>query len=173
MTCPTTSTKHSSPLYAITFWVQAPSCSRRAGTADVMRSSSVLHPNFQAMRPLLPASLLYRPSTPVIRSPHARTQSSAAYSRVNTPGLPISSRAKSLSTILCSRIRKKPADDAVSKENALVELGLKTAHLLGIEQTRDWLTLYPKIWIDLGYDRFETPLRHTNRRSHSSCLCVP
>jgi C-terminal domain 12 of the ABC-three component (ABC-3C) systems len=55
--------------------------------------------------------------------------------------------------------RKKPATDATRKEKALCKLGLKTAHILGSEQLRDWLTLHPKIWRDLGFDRFETPLR--------------
>jgi hypothetical protein len=55
--------------------------------------------------------------------------------------------------------RKKPAGDGVKKEKALVALGLKTAHLLGIEQLRDWLTLHPDVWTNLGFDRFEKSLR--------------
>jgi len=55
--------------------------------------------------------------------------------------------------------RKKPATDATRKERALRKLGLKTAHLLGLEQLRDWLTLHPTVWRDLGFDRFDTPLR--------------
>lgn len=55
--------------------------------------------------------------------------------------------------------RKKPANDGINKETALKELGLASAHLLGIEQMRFWLTLNPEIWSKLGFDRFETPLR--------------
>lgn len=55
--------------------------------------------------------------------------------------------------------RKKPAGDATKKERALKRLGLSTAHLLGIEQLRHWLTLHPDVWSNLGFDRFETPLR--------------
>ena len=55
--------------------------------------------------------------------------------------------------------RKKPADDAIEKENAIIALGAKTAHLLGAEQIRDWITLHPTIWTNLGFDRFEGPLR--------------
>lgn len=51
--------------------------------------------------------------------------------------------------------RKKPASDGVKKEKALLALGLKSAHLLGNEQIRIWLTTHAKIWSDLGYDRFE------------------
>lgn len=55
--------------------------------------------------------------------------------------------------------RKKPANDGVEKETALMGLGLVSAHLLGIEQLRLWLTLHPDIWSKLGFDRFEAPLR--------------
>lgn len=55
--------------------------------------------------------------------------------------------------------RKKPASDSITKEAALVALGLASAHLIGIEQLRLWLTLHPEIWTKLGFDRFETPLR--------------
>jgi hypothetical protein len=55
--------------------------------------------------------------------------------------------------------RKKPAADGIKKEKALIALGLQTAHLLGIEQLREWLTDKPQIWKDLGFDRFELPLR--------------
>ncbi len=40
--------------------------------------------------------------------------------------------------------RKKPAGDGTKKENALRDLGLDSAHLLGIEQLRTWLTLYSR-----------------------------
>lgn len=55
--------------------------------------------------------------------------------------------------------RKKPATDGLKKERALKALGLKSAHLLGIEQIRTWLTQKPEIWSSLGFDRFEKPLR--------------
>jgi hypothetical protein len=55
--------------------------------------------------------------------------------------------------------RKKPAGDGTKKEKALRDLGLGSAHLLGIEQLRTWLTLYSEIWSKLGFDRFETALR--------------
>jgi hypothetical protein len=55
--------------------------------------------------------------------------------------------------------RKKPAGDGVKKERTLKGLGLSSAHLLGVEQLRAWLTLHPDIWSRLGFDRFETPLR--------------
>jgi hypothetical protein len=55
--------------------------------------------------------------------------------------------------------RKKPAGDGTKKEQTLKELGLVSAHLLGVEQLRQWLTLHPEIWSRLGFDRFETPLR--------------
>jgi hypothetical protein len=55
--------------------------------------------------------------------------------------------------------RKKPATDGVAKEKTLRALGLKSAHLLGIEQMREWLTDEPKVWRDLGFDRFDSPLR--------------
>jgi hypothetical protein len=55
--------------------------------------------------------------------------------------------------------RKKPANDGINKEKALKELGLASAHLLGIEQLRLWLTLNHEIWSKLGFDRFEAPLR--------------
>lgn len=55
--------------------------------------------------------------------------------------------------------RKRPADDAVAKEGALKALGLKSANVFGVEQLRLWLTEHPKIWSDLGFDRFEHPLR--------------
>jgi hypothetical protein len=55
--------------------------------------------------------------------------------------------------------RKKPAGDATKKEEALRELGLVSAHLLGLEQLRHWLTIHPDIWSKLGFDRFETSLR--------------
>jgi len=55
--------------------------------------------------------------------------------------------------------RKKPANDGIDKEAALKALGLASAHLLGIEQMRLWLTLNPEIWSKLGYDRFEASLR--------------
>ena len=55
--------------------------------------------------------------------------------------------------------RKKPAGDGTKKEKALRELGLASAHLLGSEQLRLWLTLHSEIWFKLGFDRFETPLR--------------
>jgi len=55
--------------------------------------------------------------------------------------------------------RKKPAGDGTTKERGLKELGLVSAHLLGLEQLRIWLTHHPKIWSQLGFDRFETPLR--------------
>lgn len=55
--------------------------------------------------------------------------------------------------------RKKPADDGTKKEKVLRDLGLESAHLLGIEQLRTWLTLYSEIWSKLGFDRFETALR--------------
>jgi hypothetical protein len=55
--------------------------------------------------------------------------------------------------------RKKPAGDGTKKEKALRELGLASAHLLGSEQLRLWLTLHSEIWSKLGFDRFETPLR--------------
>ena len=55
--------------------------------------------------------------------------------------------------------RKKPAGKAIKKEKALVKLGLKSVHILGAEQLRSWLTQYPKIWTNLGFDRFESPFR--------------
>jgi hypothetical protein len=55
--------------------------------------------------------------------------------------------------------RKKPASDAMQKEAALRGLGCKTAHLLGSEQLRNWLTLHPHVWSNLGFDRFEAILR--------------
>jgi hypothetical protein len=55
--------------------------------------------------------------------------------------------------------RKKPANDAITKEQALLALGLTSAHLLGAEQLRLWLTLHPDIWSKLGFDRFDAPLR--------------
>ena len=55
--------------------------------------------------------------------------------------------------------RKKPAGDVVSKEQGLCALGLKSAHILGIEQIRSWLTEHPQVWTNLGFDRFETALR--------------
>jgi ABC-3C protein len=55
--------------------------------------------------------------------------------------------------------RKKPAGDGTKKEAALKKLGLVSAHLLGIEQLRHWLTQHPEIWSKLGFDRFETSLR--------------
>ena len=55
--------------------------------------------------------------------------------------------------------RKKPASDAVRKEAALRKLGCKSAYLLGKEQLRDWLTLHPQVWGNLGFDRFEAALR--------------
>lgn len=55
--------------------------------------------------------------------------------------------------------RKKPADDGVKKEQILISLGLQTAHILGLEQLRSWLTEHPKVWSNLGFDRFDTPIR--------------
>lgn len=55
--------------------------------------------------------------------------------------------------------RKKPASDGIEKEKALKKLGLASAHLLGIEQLRLWLTLHSHVWSNLGFDRFELPLR--------------
>lgn len=52
--------------------------------------------------------------------------------------------------------RKRPADDSIAKETALKALGLKTAHILGVEQLRLWLTTHPEVWSALGFDRFET-----------------
>lgn len=54
--------------------------------------------------------------------------------------------------------RKKPATSSIQKERQLKKLGLKNAHILGIEQMRAWLTLHPEIWSKLGFDRFERPL---------------
>ena len=55
--------------------------------------------------------------------------------------------------------RKKPATKSIEKEQALCSLGLKTAQLIGIEQIRAWLTQHPEIWKNLGFDRFDAPLR--------------
>jgi ABC-3C protein len=55
--------------------------------------------------------------------------------------------------------RKKPAGDGINKEAELKALGLVSAHLIGAEQIRLWLTMHPEIWSRLGFDRFETPLR--------------
>lgn len=55
--------------------------------------------------------------------------------------------------------RRKPAGDGLKKEKALLSLGLKSAHLLGNEQIRIWLTSHATIWSDLGYDRFEKLIR--------------
>jgi hypothetical protein len=55
--------------------------------------------------------------------------------------------------------RKRPANDAVSKEANLKALGLKSAHIFGVEQLRLWLTEHSRVWSDLGFDRFEHPLR--------------
>ncbi len=60
---------------------------------------------------------------------------------------------------LCFTNRKKPANDGISKEADLKALGLVSAHILGIEQIRTWLTLHPEAWTKLGFDRFETPFR--------------
>lgn len=51
--------------------------------------------------------------------------------------------------------RKKPADKTIKKEKELKKLKLKSAHIFGTEQLRMWLTSTPKIWSDLGFDRFE------------------
>jgi len=51
--------------------------------------------------------------------------------------------------------RKRPADNSIAKEADLRALGIKTAHILGIEQLRLWLTGHPSIWSTLGFDRFE------------------
>jgi ABC-3C protein len=55
--------------------------------------------------------------------------------------------------------RKKPATKSLKNEKILHSLGLKTAHLIGVEQLRDWLTQHPQIWKNLGFDRFDAPLR--------------
>jgi hypothetical protein len=55
--------------------------------------------------------------------------------------------------------RKKSAGDGLRREKALKNLGLASAHLIGIDQIRHWLTLHPEVWFRLGFDRFETPLR--------------
>lgn len=60
---------------------------------------------------------------------------------------------------LCFTNRKKPASDGISKEVDLKTLGLVSAHILGVEQIRQWLTLHPEVWTKLGFDRFETPFR--------------
>lgn len=55
--------------------------------------------------------------------------------------------------------RKKPAISTEKKEKELNDLNLKTAHIIGIEQIRLWLTQHPSIWSRLGFDRFDAPLR--------------
>jgi len=55
--------------------------------------------------------------------------------------------------------RKKPATSTIAKEKALAELGLKGAHIHGLEQLRAWLMQHPDIWSKLGFDRFDAPLR--------------
>ncbi|QUS41857.1 hypothetical protein RPMA_25710 [Tardiphaga alba] len=55
--------------------------------------------------------------------------------------------------------RKKAATRGTAIEKELRKLGLRSAHLAGIEQLRDWLTLHPTVWQNLGFDRFETALR--------------
>lgn len=55
--------------------------------------------------------------------------------------------------------RKKPANDGIAKEKSLIGLGAKTAHIIGIEQLREWLTQHHIIWTNLGFDRFETPFK--------------
>lgn len=51
--------------------------------------------------------------------------------------------------------RKKPATKTIEKEKYLKSLGLKSAHIFGVEQLRTWLIAYPKIWSDLGFNVFE------------------
>lgn len=54
--------------------------------------------------------------------------------------------------------RKKPATSTTAKEKALKKLGIKAAHIIGIEQLRAWLTASPEIWSSLGFDRFDKHL---------------
>jgi hypothetical protein len=54
--------------------------------------------------------------------------------------------------------RKKPATSTTKKEKALKNLGIKAAHIIGIEQVRAWLTASPEIWSSMGFDRFDKPL---------------
>ena len=49
-------------------------------------------------------------------------------------------KATSFEHYLVFTNRKKPANNGVEKEKALRDLGLKTAHILGAEQLREWLT---------------------------------
>jgi hypothetical protein len=51
--------------------------------------------------------------------------------------------------------RKKPADKTIAKEKELKKLVPQTAHIFGNDQLRLWLTKHPKIWSNLGFDRFE------------------
>jgi hypothetical protein len=52
--------------------------------------------------------------------------------------------------------RKKPATTTILKEATLKKLGLKSANIFGVEQLRDWLTHYPDVWKNLGFDRFDS-----------------
>jgi hypothetical protein len=54
--------------------------------------------------------------------------------------------------------RKKPAIKTIEKEKALKKLGPKSANIFGIEQLREWLTHFPDVWKNLGFDRFESKL---------------
>lgn len=54
--------------------------------------------------------------------------------------------------------RKKPAGAGIVKEKALKKLNLKTVHIFGIEQIREWLIASPAVWTNLGFDRFESRL---------------
>ncbi len=51
--------------------------------------------------------------------------------------------------------RKKPAEKAIKAEKALKKLKLKTAHIFGREQIREWLTANHDVWKNLGFDRFD------------------
>jgi hypothetical protein len=51
--------------------------------------------------------------------------------------------------------RKKPASKTIASEKAIKKLGPKSVNIFGIEQLREWLTHYPEVWKNLGFDRFE------------------
>lgn len=73
--------------------------------------------------------------------------------------------------------RTKPASKTIAKERALTKLKLKTVHVFGVEQLREWLTAHPAIWASLGFDRFDSKfainapdLGHVVRAFHSAIM---
>lgn len=71
--------------------------------------------------------------------------------------------AKELEHYILATNRKCPADSQITQQDDVQGLGVSTVNFLGLEQIRNYLTLYPHIWDKLGFNRFETALRIQTR----------